>query len=124
MNAEATKTEAGKATEAAAVAEQGANVEITDTLARLEEQINHPLCTRYALPQRIRPFFRRYRAMSEHEEQVRRLLDECAQLRQENAHLRAILASHDLLPKTAVEVSQPAAMKPVLSRIPLRRRRS
>ena len=45
--------------------------------------------------------------MSEHAEQVRRLLDECERLREENAQLRAVLASHDLLPKPAVEVSQP-----------------
>ena len=46
--------------------------------------------------------------MSEHAEQVRRLLDECERLREENAQLRAVLASHDLLPKPAIEVSQPA----------------
>jgi superfamily II DNA or RNA helicase len=46
--------------------------------------------------------------VSEHSEQVRRLLDECERLREENAQLRAVLASHDLLPKPAVEMSQPA----------------
>src|SRR5438046_1332379 len=46
--------------------------------------------------------------MSEHAEQVRRLLDECVRLREENAQLRAVLASHDLLPKPAIEVLQPA----------------
>ena len=50
--------------------------------------------------------------MGEQEEQVRRLLDECARLRHENAELRAILSGHDLLPKPAPTTPQPVPDDP------------
>ena len=45
--------------------------------------------------------------MSEQEDQIRRLLDECTRLRQENERLRAVLDAHGLLPKPAAVAPQP-----------------
>jgi superfamily II DNA or RNA helicase len=50
--------------------------------------------------------------VSEHAEQVRRLLDECARLRQENAELRAVLSGHGLLSKPAPTTPPPAPDDP------------
>jgi superfamily II DNA or RNA helicase len=50
--------------------------------------------------------------MTEQEEQIRRLLDECARLRNENEKLRAVLDTHDLVPKPAASAAQPQPVDP------------
>lgn len=50
--------------------------------------------------------------MTEQEEQIRLLLDECARLRDENQKLRAVLDAHGLLPKPAATTPQPQPVDP------------
>ena len=50
--------------------------------------------------------------MTEQEEQIRRLLDECARLRDESEKLRAMLDAYGLLPKPAATAPQPQSVDP------------